>query len=730
MEEAKFFFGLGRFVAGPKTKWLTLIIWIIIAAVLSIVAPSVSKEENNNAALLPSTSASVQATNLVEKEFPSAKGTPALLVFYDKSGLSVKDFSNIQAIAKSLGDHKVNGELSVVPLNQVPSYVLPTLASKDKTTIVLPVTFSSSIASSDLQNSLTAMQKQIDTAIGFNPFKATLSTSGLHARVSGPAGIAVDALGLFKGADLALLIATTFLVLILLIILYRSPILAIIPLIGVGVAYSVISAILGLLAKSGAIVVDAQGVSIMTVLLFGAGTDYCLFLVARYRERLFQERDRYQAITQAVGKASGAILMSGLTVMLALLSLLFATYGSDHRFAIPFFVAIFVMAIVGLTFIPALLAVFGRVAFFPFIPRVLTEESQLSKRQARKLAKQNDPNRFSFGRFVAKNPIAIASSAIVILAILGSFATQIHFTYNLLSSFPKTMPSREGFTLLADHFSPGTLAPVNVITKGGTEATMTSTLSKLPFVQSVSSPTISKKDSSLLSYSVTLKEDPYSLVAISDIPKIRSALTALPAGSAPSQVYLGGETSTQYDTKVLTESDTRIVIPIVIAIIAILLLLYLRSIVAMIYLIATVLLSYFSSLGLGWIVLHNFMGVTAIAGAIPLYAFVFLVALGEDYNIFMISRIWQESRTNTLAKAVEIGVNKTGSVITSAGLILAGTFAVLASLPIQILVQFGIVTAIGVLLDTFIVRPFLVPSLTIILGKLAFWPSKRQITVK
>ena len=143
MEEAKFFFGLGRFVAGPKTKWLTLIIWIIIAAVLSIVAPSVSKEENNNAALLPSTSASVQATNLVEKEFPSAKGTPALLVFYDKSGLSVKDFSNIQAIAKSLGDHKVNGELSVVPLNQVPSYVLPTLASKDKTTIVLPVTFSS-----------------------------------------------------------------------------------------------------------------------------------------------------------------------------------------------------------------------------------------------------------------------------------------------------------------------------------------------------------------------------------------------------------------------------------------------------------------------------------------------------------------------------------------------------------------------------------------------------------
>ncbi|MNI58607.1 Membrane transport protein mmpL8 [compost metagenome] len=200
----------------------------------------------------------------------------------------------------------------------------------------------------------------------------------------------------------------------------------------------------------------------------------------------------------------------------------------------------------------------------------------------------------------------------------------------------------------------------------------------------------------------------------------------LAAGITDPKVWISGETATQYDTKKIVDRDTRVVIPVVIIVISILLLIYLKSIVATLYLIATVLLSYFSALGAGWLILHYFMDTSAIQGLIPLYAFVFLVALGEDYNIFMVSSIWQERSIRPLKDAIRLGVSQTSSVITSAGLILAGTFAVLATLPIQVLVQFGVICAIGVLLDTFIVRPFLVPSITLLLGEASFWPGKRK----
>jgi RND superfamily putative drug exporter len=224
--------------------------------------------------------------------------------------------------------------------------------------------------------------------------------------------------------------------------------------------------------------------------------------------------------------------------------------------------------------------------------------------------------------------------------------------------------------------------------------------------------------------------NPYSAEAMARIPDLRrtaeNALSQAGVTNAADRVWIGGQTAEQYDNKAAGDRDTRVVIPVVIGLIALLLLLYLRSIAATVYLVLTVILSYFSALGLGWLVVHYAMGADAIQGAIPLYSFVFLVALGEDYNIFMISSIWRKSRRMPLRQAIREGVRETGSVITSAGLILAGTFAVLATMPIQVLVQFGIITAIGVLLDTFVVRPFLVPAITALLGRRAFWPGKLQ----
>lgn len=193
---------------------------------------------------------------------------------------------------------------------------------------------------------------------------------------------------------------------------------------------------------------------------------------------------------------------------------------------------------------------------------------------------------------------------------------------------------------------------------------------------------------------------------------------------ADESFWIGGETSSQVDTRDVQERDESLIQPVMIAIISLLLLIYLRSVPATIYLVGTVIISFFAALGAGWLVLTTFFGAESIASSIPLYSFVFLVALGEDYNIFMISEVWKNRKTKGLKESVKLGVTQTGSVITSAGLILAGTFAVLATLPIQVLVQFGVVTALGVLIDTFIVRPLLVPAITIVLGRWSFWPGK------
>ncbi len=237
---------------------------------------------------------------------------------------------------------------------------------------------------------------------------------------------------------------------------------------------------------------------------------------------------------------------------------------------------------------------------------------------------------------------------------------------------------------------------------------------------------IGEKSDAIQLYELTFNANPYAKESLAHIPELKAEvvniLESTGIKNADQQVWIGGETASQYDTQQITERDESVIMPTMIALIAILLFIYLRSVTATVYLLATVIISYFGALGAGWLILHHIMGAEAISGAIPLYAFVFLVALGEDYNIFMISEIWKKRKNTDHLTAVEEGVVHTGSVITSAGLILAGTFAVLATLPIQVLVQFGVVTAIGVLLDTFIVRPLLVPAITTVLGKYAFWP--------
>ncbi|MGE6619022.1 MMPL family transporter [Bacillus mycoides] len=721
----------GKLVGGPKARWITLLVWVLLTLVLSFTWPAVNTVEDETAPNLPENAMSQQASRLIKKEFPNDAGNPALIVWHRDKGLKKNDFKAIQDIYKQLKNTPLKDQSMLPPFDTIPQQALAKSVSEDGTSLVTPVFFNTTAGTDILQENMNELQRVIKDTLVDDPFKRNISDSGLHVRLSGPVGIQTDAVSLFSQADVKLLVATVLLVLVLLILLYRSPLLAILPLIVVGFAYGVISPTLGFLADKGWITADAQGISIMTVLLFGAGTDYCLFLISRYREFLLVEQNKFKALQLAIKESGGAIIMSALTVVVGLGTLLLAHIGSFHRFAVPFSVAVFLMGVASLTLLPALLAILGRVAFFPFIPRTneMNEERAREKKKAIKGKESKGILSKKLGDLVIRKPWTIILLTLFLLGGLASFVPRIHFTYDLLESFPKDMPSREGFDLLSDHFSPGELAPVQIVVDTeGKDIPVTTELKKLSFVDQVTEPIKGKQNSQLQMYEVSLHENPYSIEGMNKIPELRKSLKQMMKKSeinnAENHIWIGGETASLYDTKQTTERDQDVIIPVMIGIIALLLLVYLRSIVAMIYLILTVVLSFFSALGAGWLLLHYGMDAPAIQGAIPLYSFVFLVALGEDYNIFMVSEIWKNKRSQPHLEAVKNGVVQTGSVITSAGLILAGTFAVLATLPIQVLVQFGLVAAIGVLLDTFIVRPLLVPAITVVLGRFAFWPGK------
>ncbi|GGN93690.1 MMPL family transporter [Saccharibacillus kuerlensis] len=721
--------GISNALTGRIGRWVVVAAWIAAAVLLNVIWPGVNEREDNAAANLSDRYPSVQAAQIAEREFPSDGGQAALLVWSRNGGLSDDDLNQIAELTESLEAEPLGQQEGLLPLHQLPAPARAALLSEDGSTIVLPMSFDDSADTDALKESMDQLKERAASVIGSDPFEAQTGTNELSARVTGPVGIAIDGGALFQNADVSLLIATVVLVLVILLLIYRSPILALIPIVAVGFAYLVISPILGTMADRGWIVADAQGISIMTVLLFGAGTDYGLFLITRFRQLLTENADKRSALKAAISGSTGAITMSGLTVALSLLTLLLAHYGAYQRFAVPFGVAILVMVIANLTLVPALLAIIGRASFFPFIPRTPEMEEERARRKNKPVSHRKRKKDSWIGRIVTVRPWTVVIASLIVLGGLAAASSQIRFTYDLLSAFPSDMPSVEGFDAIADGFTPGELAPVQVMADSeGKDTDLADKLTALPFVSEVADPEEGAENANIQLYNVKLNMNPYTNEAMDDMAELRtaaeSALTEAGIASPENKIWIGGQTATQADTRAATERDTALIIPIVIGLISLLLFVYLRSIVATIYLIATVVLSYFSALGLGWLILHYVMGQEAIQGAIPLYAFVFLVALGEDYNIFMVSSIWKKSRHMPLSQAIREGVGETGKVITSAGLTLAGTFAVLATLPIQVLVQFGVVAALGVLLDTFLVRPFLVPAITKLLGRTAFWPGK------
>lgn len=721
----------GGLVANRKTRWATIFIWILLIGIFSFIWPQVNDQATTDNQLLPDDAMSVVANDIDGKEFSDDAGVPLLLVWHRDEGLEDTDYEDIQAFYKKLDESPLDNQSFIPPFQDAPVEALAGSASEDGAALITPIFFDEDASTDELQASLDQLSTKVTDQFGAELLDSDLKDSQLHVRFSGPVGIQTDAVSLFSNADITLLISTVLLVFILLIVLYRSPILAIVPLVAVGIAYGIISPLLGFFAEKGWIVVDSQAISIMTVLLFGAGTDYCLFLISRYRDELRHEENKYMALKKAVSGTGGAIMMSSMTTVVGLLSLALAYYASYDRFAIPFSLSIFIMGIAALTLLPAILALLGRLAFIPFIPRPEKMIQEMEEKKGEKIRRPKPSHRFGkkLGKVVTGKPWTFIVLCVIVLGSLAAFVPKMQFTYGLLDSFPEDMPSREGFTLISDHYPPGEIAPVSVmVNTHGEDVSLKEQLEEHTYVEEVTDSENGAENEDLQKWEVTLSIDPYSTEAVESIPELQAIATSgledVGISNAEKDVWLSGETATLYDTEEITSRDQSVIIPVLLLIIALLLFVYLKSIVAMLYLLATVLLSYFSALGVGWIVLHHFFGVAEIQGLIPLYAFVFLVVLGEDYNIFLVSSIWKKRKEMPLKEAIANSVGETGSVISSAGLILAGTFSVLAILPLQVLVHFGTITAIGILLDTFIVRPLLVPAITTVLGRFAFWPGK------
>ncbi len=534
---------------------------------------------------------------------------------------------------------------------------------------------------------------------------------GLTVKVTGGAGYQVDAVKVFGNINGTLLGVTALIVLILLVIIYRSPIFWAIPFFTVLLAESSARGVGYLLAEAG-VTINGQSGGILPVLVFGAGTDYALLLVSRYREELRRHEDKHDAIRVALQTAGPAILASGLTVIVALLTLSLAEVNGTAGLGPIGAMGVGIAMISMLTMLPALLAIFGRKAFWsPFldtIPHVGQQGADETHGRWRRI-----------GEWVAAHSRRVWVGGTVVLVLLALNVTQIDTGLTNTNSFRGNVESVEGGEILARSFPGGLGGVTNVIVPDGAKAAAVKTAleKRRDLVAQVLPPQEGPPGTRL---DVVLRGDPFATSTFDQVPALRRTVKAAGGSSA----LVGGPTAEAYDYRKSATRDNFVVLPLALIVVLVILAILLRSLLAPVLLVASVILSFFAALGLGIFFFEHVFGFAGVDPSLPLLTFVFLVALGIDYNIFLMARVREETLTHGTRQGMLRGLAVTGSVITSAGIVLAGTFSALAVLPLVFLTEIGFIIAFGVLLDTFLVRSVVVPALAFDIGPRIWWPSK------
>lgn len=615
------------------------------------------------------------------------------------------DGKKLEGVDKNIGDFLTNGQQ------------LFSFTSQDGKALLANVPFDNAKATAQLTDKKPALPAVVN-AIRFYSDEFA-KTSGLESHVTGFAAIFADLFSAFGAIDSTLLFATLGVVALILIVVYRSPVLWILPLLTAVFAEALAGAIIYLLAKRDVITLDGQSQGILSVLVIGGATDYALLLIARYREELHHFDSRFDAMKVAWRGVVEPIIASGSTVTLGLLVLLLSQLSNTRGLGPVGAIGIVISMFTVLTLLPALLVVFGRWIFWPKIPRHDDEDEKLTGLWSK------------VAQVTAKSPKKFAIITTVVLLIFAGFASTLKASgISTTEGFTSRPDSLIGQDILLEHFPGGQSQPTQILIK---ESKVSEAIAVLKSIDGIASvvpevdgqvlpgqpmPAIKVVNGKVV-LDATLNVPADSKEGRNLVPVIRDAVHSI-----DSQSLVGGTSATFYDLNVVAAHDRNLIIPIVLFLIAIILGLLLRSIVAAVVLLVTVILSFVATLGVSALVFNHIFGFAGADTGFPLFTFIFLVALGIDYNIFLMTRVREEAiKIGTIA-GVTKGVTVTGGVITSAGIVLAATFTVLGVLPLVALAQIGFAVAFGVLLDALVVRSILVPALVHLLGPKIWWPSK------
>lgn len=678
--------------------------WVAIIGALALIAPTVGEvTHNDHVNDPPASSASMRAARLAAERFPTKDAVPAIVVV--RSGRPAAT----RAAVRSLTGRIATLAADVPQIRTVVTAERPGgghLRSEDGLTEMIVVPIVGSPSGTDFRAAVHDLQSMaVD--------------DGVEMAVTGPAGIASDAVEVFGNSNRVLLIGTLLLVVLLVFAIYRSPAMVFVALLSVGVAMRLTETAGALMADAGWFSISSQTASIMTVLLFGVGTDYVLIINARYRETLADTSDLPVAMIRAMRGVAASIASSASTVVLAMMALLAASTPALVGFGPYLAIAVASMALVAFTFTPALLLLVGRGAFWPH--RV---EAVAADRQGRVWGRVAD--------LVSAAPRRVLAGCLAVLSVMTLGLIGFGQTFDLVSGFRVDTDSAAGQRMIAEGFGPGAGAPATVYVVAGDAPTarqwrmVGGDLADTPGVAAVAPKPGLSSGGTAAAFDVTFADNPYGGAALDRVAPLTSAAEAAAraAGITPADVTVGGETARAADTRAALDRDMIVIALLITAIVAAVLAVLLRSLLAPIYLIASLLLSFAATLGVTTFTTITVLGDDGIGNRVAAYVFVFLMVLGVDYTIFIMSRYRQELARHAPDAALRVALVRTGGVVSSAGIILAGTFAVLMTQPIRELFQFGLAMAIGILLDTFIVRPMLIPAVVHLFGDRALWPTR------
>ena len=710
-----------------KALWIaiiTIITWLAVGGFSGQAFSKISNvQENDNSAFLPESAESTEASKFTVKfSDQSLDLLPTLLIVVGdvNPATNAERFAQVNAFAQGLGDRILPESNKPLSTYFAPGAPIQAIPSKDGKAALINVQIDSVIAGENIND-----EPALPLIVEFIREEMKKELAGLDSHVTGPGGIFADLFDAFGSIDTTLLRTTLIVVAIILILVYRSPILWIIPLFTAATALGFATMIVYYLAKADLIDLNGQTVGILDVLVLGAATDYALLLISRYREELHHHESRFEAMRKALRGVVEPIVASGSTVIAGLMVLLLSDLSSNRGLGPVGSIGIASAMLAALTLLPALIIVFGRWIFWPKVPRFYEADEKLSGFWAK------------VGSFVDRRPKPIwISTALALLIFAGFSVTLKSDGLSQTEAFTTRTDSVIGLEKLGEHFPSGEGTPVEVVSD---EADLPAVISAVGSVTNVASvlpltvqdpitrqPTeqIKVVDGKVLIYA-TLSVPADSKEAKDLIPEIRKAVKEV-----DENILVGGQTAVGHDIDESSKRDNRVIIPTVLILIAIILGLLLRSILAAGLLLATVVLSFFATLGVCALVFEHIFGFAGTDASFPLFAFVFLVALGIDYNIFLMTRVREESKKIGTRAAVIKGLTVTGGVITSAGVVLAATFGVLGLLPLVFLAELGFAVAFGVLLDTIVVRSLLVPALVKVIGPKVWWPSKLQYEQK